>query len=366
MLEEDFVATETWRVTPDMMCILDRRGCFVAVNPAWQTTLGWDRDEMVGEAYLGFLHPGDVERSMAAFEVVKTGEPVLRFENRYRTKDGGYRWFSWVAVPEGELFYCTVRDVTDDKSRDKTINDQRETVEIQEQTIHDQREEAKLRELFLAILGHDLRSPLGAVLSGIRILGRNEQSEQMRSVLRQMQESSFRMSELITSMMDFARVRLGDGIGLERQASPELGEKISELVREVEAAFADARIELELDLDETVHCDTARIMQVLSNLLVNAITHGEAGEPVRVQVRSANGRLRLAVSNRGEPIPVQQRGTLFQPFVQDGHDTSRHGLGLGLYICSQIAVAHGGELTVTSDDDETSFVLAVPSAPPPA
>ena len=112
-MDESHVASQTWRLTPDPLCILDRQGCFAAVNPAWKATLGWSETEMIGVPYLSFLHPDDVGRSMAAFEEVKSGKPVFRFENRYRARDGSFRWFSWVAVPEGDFFYCTVRDVTD-------------------------------------------------------------------------------------------------------------------------------------------------------------------------------------------------------------------------------------------------------------
>lgn len=113
---------------------------------------------MLRQLSLDFLHPDDIARSMAAFEIVLRGEPVLRFENRYRATDGTYRWFSWVAVPEADKFYCTVRDVTDDKHNVETIATQKA--------------EAELREQFLAVLGHDLRNPVGAIGAGVKLLHR--------------------------------------------------------------------------------------------------------------------------------------------------------------------------------------------------
>lgn len=350
MLEHKRTATHTWQVSPDPMCILDRNGCFVAVNPAWTPILGWSDTEIVGRPYLELLHEGDIERSMAAFEEVKSGNPVLRFENRYRTKDGGFRWFSWVAVPEGDYFYCVVRDVTGDKERD--------------QTIADQRDEAELREQFLAILGHDLRNPLAAIVAGTSLLLREKQSERSFMVLQHMQASGMRMAELITNMMDFARVRLGDGIGLERTSIPDFADRVSGIVQEVQSAFAGALIELKTDIRGDVYCDGPRTMQVLSNLLGNAVTHGAMDQPITVDVVSADCRLTISVCNKGKPIPQETLKTLFQPFFKGDPHSSPHGLGLGLYISSEIISAHGGEISVSSDDDTICFKVDMPVCMP--
>ena len=113
----------TWRVMPDMLCILNDKGCFADVNPAWETCLGWKVDDLVGKPFLDFLHEDDVERSLAAFDIVRSGEPVLKFENRYLTKSGDFKWLSWVAVPESGDYYCTARDVTEDRRRIEIIRD---------------------------------------------------------------------------------------------------------------------------------------------------------------------------------------------------------------------------------------------------
>lgn len=346
-MDEHYVATRTWRITPDLMCILNPEGRFVAVNPAWQATLGWRREEMVGEAYTHFLHPDDLDRSLAAFEQVRQGQPVLRFENRYRCKDGGYRWLSWVAVPEDEAYYCTSRDITADKER--------------AQKISDQQDEAQLREQFLAVLGHDLRNPLGSIISGVRILSRSPQEEGTTRILQSMRASSVRMSELIVNMMDFARVRLGDGIGLEVKPHPDFKSQILQVIDEIDNGYPDAKITFTADLDGVVECDAPRVMQVLSNLIGNAATHGTAGEPISVSAEHEAGRLKLSVSNSGEPIPEAARENLFLPFFKGNKRSSPQGLGLGLYISSQIAEAHGGRLNVTSDAEQTRFELDIPA-----
>ncbi len=345
MGDEDKQATLTWRVTPFLMCILDRQGHFVAVNPAWQETLGWTRSEMVGEVYVKFLHPDDVARSMSAFEVVKSGSPVLRFENRYRTRTGDHRWLQWVTVPEGSDFYCTARDVTDDKQRVHTIADQRA--------------EAELREQFMAVLSHDLRNPMAAIGAGTHLLLRRAEDEKSIEILRQMQSSVSRMSELINNLMDFTRIRLGGGIVAKRTAS-NIGKVLEQVIEEIRLVSPQTVIEARIDIAETVSCDAGRISQLVSNLLANAVTHGKASEPVRIVAETRGNRLKITVSNKGEPITEAVKAKLFQPFSRGEVRASKQGLGLGLYIASEIAKAHEGTLAVSSTGEETHFTLDMP------
>ncbi|MBU2349914.1 MAG: PAS domain S-box protein [Alphaproteobacteria bacterium] len=108
----------TWDVAPDMLSVISLTdGRFVRVNPAWEAVLGWPADRLEGRPYVDFLHPEDVEASAAAFAQVQAGEPVLKFENRYRARDGGWRRLNWVAVPEAGKLYSSARDVTEDRAR---------------------------------------------------------------------------------------------------------------------------------------------------------------------------------------------------------------------------------------------------------
>ena len=111
----------TWKVSPDLLGILNHDGYFEQTNPAWAVTLGWTADDLRSRPFFEFLHSDDLERNRAAFEGIKQGKPVLRFENRYQHKDGGYRWLSWVAVPEGDKFHCSARDVTEEKEKAEAL-----------------------------------------------------------------------------------------------------------------------------------------------------------------------------------------------------------------------------------------------------
>jgi sigma-B regulation protein RsbU (phosphoserine phosphatase) len=118
---------------------------------------------------------------------------------------------------------------------------------------------------------------------------------------------------------------------------------------------------LTLQLPESVVADRQRIAQLLSNLVANALTHGARESPVLVEAIAAGGTFRLSVANRGNPIPAAQLDRLFEPFFRGNARTSQQGLGLGLYIASEIARSHGGQLSVQSTSDETRFTLTLPS-----
>lgn len=108
--------SSTWNVSADLLGILNLAGYFEACNPAWQTMLGWSVDEIRTTKFFGFIHPDDLPRTYAAWEDAQVGKPALSFENRYRRKDGGWYWLSWVAVPEGDKVYCSARDITAEKA----------------------------------------------------------------------------------------------------------------------------------------------------------------------------------------------------------------------------------------------------------
>jgi sigma-B regulation protein RsbU (phosphoserine phosphatase) len=219
---------------------------------------------------------------------------------------------------------------------------------------------AQLREQFIAVLGHDLRNPLAAIIGAARLLRRENLSSKGVHVTELMEASVDRMAGLIDNVMDFARGRLGSGIGL----NPETGllePVLRHVVSEMEASQPSRVILLEVDVPEAITFDSGRLAQLVSNLLGNAITHGDPKSPVMVHAATTDGTLELWVANAGAPIPAAALPRLFQPFFRGEVRPSQQGLGLGLHIASEIAKAHGGTLSVASDAAETRFTLRMPT-----
>jgi len=225
-----------------------------------------------------------------------------------------------------------------------------------------ERESALLREQFIAVLGHDLRNPHAAIAAGIALLDSREQlSPKGQAILAQMKASVDRASGLIDDLLDFARGRLGGGMRVEANADAPLAPVLEQVVAEVRATDPDHRIETRIEIVPPVLCDRERLAQMASNLLANAVTHGSTDQPIRFEAKTAGGLFTLSVANGGAPIPPEVRRQLFQPFFRGAARKSRNGLGLGLFIASEIAKAHGGTLEVKSDADETRFIFSMPT-----
>lgn len=225
----------------------------------------------------------------------------------------------------------------------------------------DAEKSAELREQFIAVLGHDLRNPLSAIDAGAGMLLREGWTEKSPRILRLMKASVARMAGLVDNVMDLARARMGGGIVLQLEDSRSVEPTLAQVVEEMRAIYPERAIETRFRIVDPITGDHARIAQLFSNLLANAITHGAEDEPITVEAISADGQCRLSVSNGGGPIPDDMKANLFKPFHRGHVRPNLQGLGLGLYIARQIAEAHGGTLIVDSDDSRTSFTFAMPT-----
>jgi len=227
-------------------------------------------------------------------------------------------------------------------------------------TLAREREESGLREQFIAVLGHDLRNPLMAISAGATLMARRP--DQAVEFIDEMQRSISRMARLVDNMLDLARGRLGDGLALNRDSSASIEPALNQVIEELRRANADRAIEAAFAFDEPINCDRARIAQLFSNLLGNAITYGIPDVPIGVRATATGGTFELSVANGGEPIPPAAMERLFQPFFRGTVRPSQEGLGLGLYIASEIAQAHSGEIAVRSTPAEIRFTFSMPTA----
>ncbi|MCR6480462.1 GAF domain-containing sensor histidine kinase [Variovorax sp. ZS18.2.2] len=230
-----------------------------------------------------------------------------------------------------------------------------------EVALQSERATAELREQFIAVLGHDLRNPLSAVGAAAELLIRRQAEPDLVRLGARLKSSTRRMSGLIDDVLDFARVRLGSGMGLTIRETDFLASGLKEVIDEARASNPHLDIRDELSINRVVRCDPPRIQQVLSNLIGNAATHGGPDDPIVVRAALEDDRLVLSVSNGGEPIPPDDLPKIFQPYWRPANSKPGGGLGLGLYICSEIVGAHGGTLEVTSSVAEgTRFVATLP------
>jgi signal transduction histidine kinase len=228
--------------------------------------------------------------------------------------------------------------------------------------LHERTQTLRLNEMFTAVLGHDLRNPLNAILTAAQLLEQYSNDEMVKKTSTRMLSSARRMSRMIEDMLDLARARLAGGIPLNRERA-DLAALVQRVIQEHQATTG-APITLTAHGRTDGQWDPDRFAQATSNLLGNALQHGTSGEPIDVTLDGrADSCVVLAVTNAGT-IPPDLMPEIFNPFRGGRRVSTRgEGLGLGLYIVQQIVVAHQGRIDVRSSDTHTVFQLTLPREP---
>lgn len=247
----------------------------------------------------------------------------------------------------------TIFKASDRRRYEQNLKETKNQLEL---SLADAKQVTILREQLIAILGHDLRNPAGSVLAASTLLSRMELPEQATKMVQVMNRSALRMAELIGNIMDFARTRLGESIVINAQPT-KMEPVLQQVVEELRTIHPGRDIISEFNLAGEITCDGPRIAQLLSNLVANALVHGFSNTPVRINAVMNDSVLEISVCNKGHRIPPDLIHKLFEPFTREEQRPSQNGLGLGLYIASQIAKAHKAELDVSSDDEQTCFTL---------
>jgi signal transduction histidine kinase len=220
------------------------------------------------------------------------------------------------------------------------------------------------KEVFLGILAHDLRNPLNTILTTARLMVmRGELPPETLKRLERVVVSGVRIDRMIDQIFDLTRARLAGGIVVTPAPAQDLVPLVANVVAEIRAANPTRTLELRAEQPCTARVDTERFQQVVSNLLSNAVSHGDREKPITVVVAARGDRATLNVHSHGAPIAPDLMPILFDPFKRGKmpRESRPGGLGLGLYITERIVTAHGGTLAVTSSrDDGTRFEASFP------
>ena len=231
-------------------------------------------------------------------------------------------------------------------------------------------EVAASRDMFLAVLGHDLRGPLSGIEMSAMLLARPGLSDAARQqAAARVKRASRDMSRLITDLLEYTRTRLGPGIPIDRSAC-DLGPLCEAALEDIRAGNPEQQFVQQISGDLSLQADPGRIQQALTNLLGNAVQHGSRRSPVTLTADGGADAIVLKVSNAGDPIPSDALQAIFEPLVRvpnasaAEHERSRTSLGLGLFIVREIVLAHGGTITVESSlEAGTVFTIRLPREP---
>ena len=220
------------------------------------------------------------------------------------------------------------------------------------------------KERFLAILGHDLRNPIGAItMSASFMLETGELPEPHRTLVTRIDRSARRMGQMVNDLLDYTRTSFGDVIPITREAM-DASRMVRDVVAEVVSRYPDTSINVEAREEIRGEWDCARLTQALTNLVTNAVQHGAAKSRIRVAARATDDEAVISVQNMGPVIRDEDLPQLFKPGPSSSSHTNTDGhLGLGLYIVDRIVAAHSGKVDVRSNDTEgTTFTIHLPKA----
>jgi len=339
----------------DMLCIAGTDGFFKRLNPAWSRLLGWSEEELLASPYLDFVHPEDRATTIREASAIAAGHGTISFNNRYRCRDGSYKWLQWTSIlfVEDQQIYAVARDVTILKTTELALHE-----------AHEQAARAtQAKNEFLSRMSHDLRTPLNAIMGFAQVLQLDapEQSDSVAHILRGGQH----LLQMINEILDISRIESGRlSLGLEPVT---VADAVGEAVEFIRALAEQRGITVENAdcADLVVLADRQRLTQILLNLLGNAVKYNRERGHVRVTVRAGeSGRVRISIADTGAGIPADKLALLFTPFERLGAAQSGvEGTGLGLALAKGLAEAMNGVIVAESVVDQGStFTLELPSS----
>jgi two-component system cell cycle sensor histidine kinase/response regulator CckA len=361
----------------DCLCVAGIDGYLRRVNASWTRTLGWTPEELLARPSLDFLHPDDRAAALAARARLVAREPMGPLRNRYRCKDGSYRWFEWRSIAHFErgVVYAAARDVTEQMLAEERLREaSAREVRLSQQLVYAHRL-ASVGTLASGV-AHEINNPLAAVTANIEMLldrlataGASSPTTtawlaESRAMALDVQAGAARIQHIVRELATYSR---GEG---ERLIVLEVGTVVG-LAAELAAGELSHRAALVKELGPTprVLADEASLAQVLINLIVNAVQAlptaacGDANcHEVRIVTSTdAAGRAVIEVRDNGPGIPAAIIDRIFDPFFTTkpvGADA-----GLGLYVCHNLVSAMGGELTASNGDGGGAiFRVALPAA----
>ena len=346
----------------DLLCVASLDGYFLRLNPAWRRVFGYSDDELRAAPFLDFVHPDDRAATVAALGALTTGGRVVDFENRYRARDGSYRWLEWTATPyvHESAVYAAARDITDRKRSAELQAASAERLAQMVTALDTAKRRAEAATLakgeFLANMSHEIRTPMNAVIGMTALALQTRLTPPQREFIRAANQSAEALLAILNDILDVSKVEAGrmqldhvpfslrdtveDAVKL---LGPHAHEKQLELACRIAAAVPDALLG-----------DPGRLRQVILNLVGNAVKFTEHGDVVvdvaAHAVTAHEASLRFTVSDTGIGVAPDKQWQIFGPFVQADASTTRRfgGTGLGLTISAQLVELMGGRISLAS------------------
>ena len=353
-----------FNLSRDMICIAGFDGFFKRLNPAWEQTLGYTAGELLAKPFLDFIHPEDVAATNEKSSDLSTGKEVIQFENRYRGKDGSYRWFAWNARADlsRQLIYASARDITRQKQSEEQIACLNTDLQNRATQL-----EAANRELeaFSYSVSHDLRAPLRHIDGFVKLLDKQAKEkldERGRRYLDIIADSARQMGMLIDDLLIFSRMSRTEL----RHAKVSSDALVHEAIHGLQGETNDRAIRWKITALPEVEADPAMLRQVWVNLIANAVKYSRPRNPAEIEIgcNLDNGELAFFVRDNGVGFDMQYAHKLFGVFQRLHRAEEFEGTGIGLANVRRIVHRHGGRTWAEGKiDGGATFFFSLPKTP---
>lgn len=344
----------------DLLCISDTNGVFIRLNKEWENVLNYTLEELIGQEFIKFVHPDDIESTLNASNQLANQVEIYNFTNRYRCKDGSYKWIEWKAYPKGKFIYAAARDITE------RVNQKQELITAKEKA----EESDRLKTAFLQNMSHEIRTPMNAIMGFSEFLVPSfhdkAKLEYFTNIITQRCND---LLVIIDDILDISKIESGQ-VKINADSC-----NLSSLFEELKAFFTELQkkqkknhinffLELNRDTENLIFLtDAIKLKQIFINLIGNAFKFTNDGL-IECGCKFFNSdTLLFYVLDTGVGIPQEKQELIFERFVQINPSNSRlyGGTGLGLSIVKGLVNLLGGKIWLESEPDKGSvFYFTIP------